>query len=119
MTWPISPSKAVPVPVTLLGLFKTACEAGLVSDTPSEATEIASQMPPLVFPSRRESVTLIVPLTISVLRTRTTASTSCVPPPLSRVVVELGDQFSRFAARALRFLDSAEAGWVTAAARTA
>src|SRR5439155_20201354 len=100
MTWPITPSKALPVPFTLLGLLKTACAAGLVRDMPLEVTQTTSQMPPLVFPARRESVTLITPLPISVLRTRTAALTSCAPPPLSRVVVELGDQLSRLAARA-------------------
>src|SRR6266568_563330 len=106
MIWPITPSKALPVPFTLLGLLKTACEAGLVRDMPSAVTETTSQMPPLVLPSRRESVTLITPLTVSVLRTRTTALTSCAPPPLSRVVVESGDHLSRLTARAPATMDA-------------
>src|SRR2546421_10568731 len=100
MTCPICPSKALPVPLTPIGLLSCASGPGLVIDIPSAVTEMASQMPPLLLPSRRESVTVMVPLTTRLFRTRTTALTSCAPPPLSRVVEELGDQLSKLTARA-------------------
>ncbi len=40
----------------------------------------------------------MVPLTTVLFRTRTTALTSCAPPPLSKVVEELRDQLSKLTA---------------------
>src|SRR5260370_39085400 len=97
----MTPSNAEPVPVTCTGLTIGESGAGLVIDNPGSLTMIDSQMPPLVLPSRRESVTVILPPTNSVLLTFTTALTSCVPPPLIRVDVELGDQLSKLTARAV------------------
>src|SRR5712692_2311458 len=101
MTWPITPSKAWPVPCTLNGLLRTTSGPGLLIDMPLTVTEAASQMPFWVFPSRRESVTRMDPLPGRLLLTLTTALTSCAPPPLSRTVGELGDQLSKLTASTL------------------
>src|SRR5690349_15637243 len=96
----MTPSKALPVPFTLVGLLRTVIGSGLVMDRPFTLTAIASQMPPLLLPSSRDNVTSSVPLTGRLLRTCTNALTSCSPPPLISVVGELADQLSRLTTRA-------------------
>src|SRR5712691_4152792 len=100
-TLPIFPSNALPVPLTVVGLVRRSPAGGAVMDMSAALTSVASQMPPLVFLSRRLRVTVIVPLQGLGLFTVTTALRSLVPPPLTTVVVALVGHLSRFTAKAL------------------
>src|SRR5579872_1327116 len=92
----MTPSNALPEPVTAVGLLRRLRSCGEVIDIPWLVTEVASQIPPLLLPSRRLNVTIMVPLTARVFFTLTTASTSCCPPPLTIVAGELGFHLRRF-----------------------
>src|SRR2546430_8264204 len=101
MTLPTLPSKALPVPLTVIGFVRRSRPCGIEMDRSGEVTEVASQMLSLLFPSRRLSVTVIVALPVLfVLFTVTTALRSEFPPPLRMVAGALGGQWRRFAARA-------------------
>src|SRR5260370_24501809 len=100
MTLPTLPSKALPVPLTVIGFVRRSRSCGIEMDRSGEVTEIASQMLPLLFPSRRLSVTVIVALPGFVLFTVTTALRSEFPPPLRMVTGGLGYQWRKIAARA-------------------
>src|ERR1051326_4691350 len=100
MILPTFPSKALPVPLTVIGLVRRSRSVGIVMDRLGEVTEVASQILPLLFPSRRLNVTVIVALPGFVLFTVTTALRSEFPPPLSMVAGEPEFQWRRFAARA-------------------
>src|SRR6266516_6711778 len=99
MTLPTLPSKALPVPLTVIGFVKRSRSWGTEMDRAGEATEVTSQMPPLLFPSRRLNVIVIVALPGFVLFTVITALRSEFPPPLRMVAGALGFQWRRFAAK--------------------
>src|SRR6266487_4000952 len=100
MTLPTLPSKALPVPLTVIGFVSRSRSRGIEIDRSGEVTAVASQMLPLLFPSRRLSVIVIVALPGFVLFTVTTALRSEFPPPLRMVAGALGFQWRRFAAKA-------------------
>src|SRR6266581_2839941 len=96
---PITPSKALPVPLIVVGLLRRSPLTGvvIVSRLFPDVTPTTTHMLE-VLPSSRLSVTVIdMPPGLG-LFTCTTASTSCLPPPLTVLAAALGDHLSSCAA---------------------